>query len=91
MAKETEKTNRAQQVLTELHQIRATASRKDAAARLKAIAAGLDGDGADTVKAQAAHAIAALSAAYERTGELVPDRLWADAVNRTHAWASAEE
>jgi hypothetical protein len=58
---------------------------------LTAIAADLDGDGADTEKAQAARAIVALSAAYERTGELVPDTLWADAVNRTHAWASAEE
>jgi hypothetical protein len=91
MAKATEKINRAQHVLTELHQIRATSSRNDAAARLKAIAADLDGNGADTEKAQAARAIAALSAAYERTGELVPDALWADAVNRTHAWASAEE
>jgi hypothetical protein len=91
MATETQKANRAQQVLTELHQIRATMTRKDAAARLKAIAAELDGDGADTEKAQAARAIAALSVAYVRAGELVPDRLWADAVNRTHAWASAEE
>jgi hypothetical protein len=90
MAQETEKTNRAQHVLTELHQIRATSSRMDAAARLKAIAADLSDDGSDTAKAQAARAIADLSAAYERTGELVPDTLWADAVNRTHAWATAE-
>jgi hypothetical protein len=83
MAKGTEKTNRAQQVLTEMHQVRATASRKDAVARLKAIAADLDGDGADNEKAHAARAIKALSAAYERTGDLVPDRLWADAVNLT--------
>lgn len=91
MAKETETPTLAQRVLTELHQIRATSSRKDAAARLKAIAADLDGNGADAEKAQAARAIGALSTAYERTGELVPDTLWADAVNRTHAWASAEE
>jgi hypothetical protein len=90
MAKETEGANRAQRVLTELHQIRATASRKDAAARLKAIAADFDANGADDEKAQAARAIGALLAAYERTGELVPDRLWSDAVNRTHAWATAE-
>jgi hypothetical protein len=90
MAKETESTNRAQRVLTELHQIRATASRKDAAARLKAIVADLSIDSADPAEAKAASAIADLSAAYERHGEMVQDALWAIAVNRTHAWATAE-
>jgi hypothetical protein len=89
MAKETE--NRAQQVLAELRQLRATASQKDAAARLKAIAADLSGNGADTGQAQAARAIADLAAAYARDGELVEDALWAIAVNRTHAWASVED
>jgi hypothetical protein len=89
MPAETQKTNRAQQILSELHQIRANASRKEAAARVKAIAADLDADGADTEKAEAIRAIKALSAAYERIGDIVPDRLWADAVNKTHAWATA--
>src|ERR1700709_2377895 len=52
MAKETKNPTVAPRVLTELHQLRASAPGADAAARLKAIAADLDGDDADTEKAR---------------------------------------
>jgi hypothetical protein len=46
-------------------------------------------EGAAHVRWQAAQAIAALQVAYEKP-ENVPDRLWAEAVNRTVDWVGAE-
>jgi hypothetical protein len=42
----------------------------------------------DNCPPRAVHAIAALSKAYQRTDD-VPDALWAQALNLTHAWATA--
>jgi hypothetical protein len=98
MAKETEETHRTRQLLAELQEIRKAAARAEAAKRLKKIAAELAGGatsllatvgGADHARAEAIKAIADLSAGYDRPNEPVPDSLWAQAVNLTHAWANA--
>jgi hypothetical protein len=45
--------------------------------------------GAVHARAEAVKAIAELSAAYDRPNDLVPDTLWARAVNLTYAWPNA--
>jgi hypothetical protein len=48
-------------------------------------------DGVEHVRWRAAQAIATLGMTYEDSSDPVPDRLWAEAVNRTVDWVRAEE
>lgn len=97
--KETELPLTAREVLAQLVDIRRSWSRDKAAVGVQKIAEALEpyaktllaaAGGAEHARAEMARAIMTLHEAYQDRDKLVPDGLWAAAVNAAYRWRDAE-
>ena len=99
MANENDLALTAREVLNQLTDIRRSWPRGRAAAGLKTLAETLKpyaetllatAGGADHARAETARAVTTLSDAYQDKDKLVPDGVWAAAVNAAYRWRDGE-